>query len=94
MATKAPQPVPDWQRLQRKIFTRWVNQKLSKKNITVNDIVDEMATGLVLVALMEVLSEKTFTGKLDKNPKLKPNKIDNCTQVFFFCLRRIKLRRL
>jgi len=50
----------------------------------VKDIVDEMATGLILVQLMEILSEKTYTGKIDKNPKLKPNKIDNLTQALNF----------
>lgn len=84
MATKQTQSVPDWQRLQRKIFTRWVNQKLIKRNISVEDIVNDISTGIVLVALMEVLSEKTFTGKMDKNPKLKANKIDNLTMALKF----------
>lgn len=68
-------------RLQNIIFTRWVNKKLSKRNIVVKDICDKMGTGLILIALMEELSEKTIPSKIDKNPKLKPNKIDNIAQV-------------
>jgi len=70
--------------LQRKIFTRWANQKLIKKNITVKDIVDEIGTGIILVALLETLAEKTCTSKIDKNPKAKPQKIDNCSQALKF----------
>jgi hypothetical protein len=61
MASKS-QSTPDWQRLQRKIFSRWANQKLIKKKIPVEDVVNEIQSGLMLVALMEVLADKNFVG--------------------------------
>jgi hypothetical protein len=39
--------------LQRKIFTRWVNQKVMKRGLTVDDIVTSVSDGPVLIALME-----------------------------------------
>lgn len=58
------------------------------------DIVTGMANGVLLVNLIEVLSEKEFKGKLDLKPKLRANLIDNCnsalkvftecSDVFFF----------
>lgn len=40
-------------KLQRKIFTRWVNQKLTKRGIVIDDIVNSIGDGNVLIALME-----------------------------------------
>lgn len=77
-----PDPnTPDWLRLQRRIFTRWVNQKVSKRGIQVKDAVTGLSNGLLLVNLIEVLSEKEFKGKLDLKPKMRPNKLDNCNSA-------------
>jgi len=43
----------DWLRLQRKIFSRWVNQKVfSTRNIKVDDIVEAGADGMCYFSLM------------------------------------------
>eukprot|EP01114_Cavostelium_apophysatum_P006608 TRINITY_DN179_c0_g1_i1.p1 TRINITY_DN179_c0_g1~~TRINITY_DN179_c0_g1_i1.p1 ORF type:complete len:1122 (-),score=548.09 TRINITY_DN179_c0_g1_i1:91-3456(-) len=81
---KASTSAADHSRLQRKIFGRWVAQKVSKRNIQVNDVVTDMSSGLLLIALMEELSEKQFTGKIEKNPKVKAQKIDNINQALKF----------
>jgi hypothetical protein len=39
--------------LQRKIFTRWVNQKIQKRGINVDDVVTAVGDGTVVIALME-----------------------------------------
>lgn len=49
--------------LQRKIFTRWVNQKVMKRGLTVEDVVKEVADGTVLIALMEGINDE----KSDQN---------------------------
>jgi hypothetical protein len=64
-------------RLQRRIFTRWVNQKLAKRGIKIMDVVRDMADGVVLINLLEVLTEKPYTGKYDKQPKSRPKKMEN-----------------
>lgn len=62
----------DWQRLQRIIFTRWVNQKLSRRHLApLGDVVLELGQGQNLVALIEILSEKTCTAKFITPPKFK-----------------------
>lgn len=75
---------PDATKLQRRIFTRWVNQKLSKINVQYKDVVTDIGDGLLLIHLIEVLSEKKMTEKYDKNPKAKPQKIDNCANALKF----------
>eukprot|EP01119_Soliformovum_irregulare_P010300 TRINITY_DN2527_c0_g1_i1.p1 TRINITY_DN2527_c0_g1~~TRINITY_DN2527_c0_g1_i1.p1 ORF type:complete len:1111 (+),score=542.58 TRINITY_DN2527_c0_g1_i1:57-3389(+) len=73
--------VADWLRLQRKIFSRWVNLKLAKKGIPCNDVVTDIGDGKLLIALMEVLSEKPYDGKVIATPKLRPHKLDNLTNA-------------
>src|SRR5688572_29076471 len=57
-------PVPDWLVLQKKIFTRWVNQKLAirKKVQPIKDVVETL-TASAIIELIEVLSEKQFNNK-------------------------------
>ena len=56
LPTMAPKETPDWLRLQRKIFSRWCNQKLSlSRSIFIKDIVTELDTGEVLCALVSTL---------------------------------------
>jgi len=77
---------PDWLRLQRKIFSRWVNLKVSKKGITCSDVVTQVGDGHLLVALMEVLAEKTFVGKMQKEAKMRPQQLDNVNSALKFAL--------
>ena len=53
---------PEWLRLQRKIFSRWVNQKLwMSRHIRVDDVVTSVQEDpTVLLQLVEVLTDKTF----------------------------------
>lgn len=75
---------PDLLRLQRKIFTRWVNQKLARKHITVTDVVTDISDGNLLIQLMEVLSDRKYTGKMEKNFKMRVQKIDNINNALAF----------
>ena len=60
-----PGSTPEWLRLQRKIFSRWVNQKLwMSRHIRVEDVVASVQEDpTVLTQLVEVLTDKTFTIK-------------------------------
>ena len=57
----------EWVSLQRKIFTRWCKQKLVRRQALyhrLNDIVTDVGDGLVLIALIEELSEKKCAEKI------------------------------
>lgn len=60
-----PGSTPEWLRLQRKIFSRWVNQKLwMSRHIRVEDVVASVQEDpTVLTQLVEVLTDKTFPVK-------------------------------
>jgi len=66
----------EWQALANKIFTRWVNQKLGKRRLKIDDIATGFSDGNNLVALLEILSDTPFEGKL-KPAKMRVQQIDN-----------------
>lgn len=74
---------PEWLRLQRKIFSRWANQKLwMTKHIKVDDIVEACQTDpTVLLHLVEVLTEKPYTGKPIKLGKMRVQLVAAANEV-------------
>lgn len=71
MAEEAPPEVPqaEWEALQRKIFTRWVNQKLASQRLPqIKDVVTDLGVGDTLQNLIQVLSERELPGKPAKKP--------------------------
>jgi Ca2+-binding EF-hand superfamily protein len=70
--------------LQRRLFSRWINGKLSStRGIHVKDVVEEFDTGHLLVNLMEVLAEVEFPEKLNAG-KMRVHKLDNCNRALKF----------
>jgi len=65
----------DWIVLQKKIFTRWVNQKIAPRGTQINDIVQDISS-TVIVDLLEILSEVQFPGNklAEEKSKLKKNR--------------------
>jgi len=70
--------------LQRKIFSRWVNQKISAKGKKIKDVVEDFKNGEALIWLLEVLSEKDFQNwkKIQGGSRMK--QIDACGQALQF----------
>jgi len=75
----------DWEKLQRKVFSRWVNQKLVlTRGIKIDDIVEAAADPTKLVALVEVLSEKTCTYKIAAQPKGRIQAVEGANYALKF----------
>lgn len=70
--------------LQRKIFSRWVNQKLQAKGKKIADCVTDLQNGDNLIFLLEALSEKQFQNwkKIQTGSRMK--QIDACGQALVF----------
>lgn len=77
----AAAPKPDWLQLQIKIFTRWINQKLAiprgAERRQIKNVLTDLSDGVVLVDLMEILSEKSFPGKKFAHTDVRVKKMDN-----------------
>ncbi len=53
------QPVQPWVKVQQTTFTKWVNSHLKDTVREVTDLQDDMKDGLVLIHLMEALTDKS-----------------------------------
>lgn len=70
----------DWKNVQNKSFRRWCNQQLKEKGVELVDLTDDIKDGTKLIKLVEVLTE-TKIGRYNKNPKLRPQKLENVQQA-------------
>ena len=52
-----------WIQVQKKTFTNWTNHKLKEIDCKVEDIEKDLANGVVLIKLLEVLSHGKYIGR-------------------------------
>lgn len=57
-----------WVRVQKKAFTRWMNQYLFERMLSVEDIQTELCDGVLLINLLEIISRKQMPKKWRSNP--------------------------
>jgi len=67
----------NWVRVQKKTFTRWCNTYLVERKMVVNDLTKDLATGVLLINLLEQISGKTVAPNYAKNPKLRVQQCEN-----------------
>eukprot|EP00008_Paramoeba_atlantica_P008551 CAMPEP_0201487772 /NCGR_PEP_ID=MMETSP0151_2-20130828/15217_1 /ASSEMBLY_ACC=CAM_ASM_000257 /TAXON_ID=200890 /ORGANISM="Paramoeba atlantica, Strain 621/1 / CCAP 1560/9" /LENGTH=932 /DNA_ID=CAMNT_0047872917 /DNA_START=14 /DNA_END=2812 /DNA_ORIENTATION=+ len=77
---------PRWVLVQKKAFTRWMNQYLAERSFSlkIEDIQTELADGTRLIILMEIISGKSFKKKWNKNAKSAFQKNENLNMVLDF----------
>eukprot|EP01128_Nolandella_sp_AFSM9_P012425 TRINITY_DN926_c0_g1_i1.p1 TRINITY_DN926_c0_g1~~TRINITY_DN926_c0_g1_i1.p1 ORF type:complete len:540 (+),score=215.52 TRINITY_DN926_c0_g1_i1:32-1621(+) len=72
------QKLAKWELVQKRAFTHWVNSQLSKRDIKIETLEDGLQSGVHLIDLIEILTNKHVTMKFSKRPKLRVHKINNC----------------
>jgi len=83
ISTTALESTPKWVEFQKATFTNWINEVLKNKH-TVDDIQTDFRNGLVLIDLLECISNKKVQGV--KNKSLEMNQyqmrenLDICLQ--------------
>jgi len=75
--------VDQWERIQTKTFTNWVNSHLVKRGLRINTIQEGFLDGINLIQLLEVISEEHFQ-KYEKNPKMRIHKVENVGKALKF----------
>nr|CAG4714688.1 unnamed protein product [Naegleria fowleri] len=70
----------EWERIQMRAFTKWVNSHLRKRNMQVEDMIEEFETGVPLIHLYEIISDESL-GQFYANPRMKFHKIANLNLV-------------
>lgn len=69
--------------LQTRLYIRWINNKISVRNMSVSSL-DDLSSGLALIALIEILTGNTCQRRLVKRPKLKMQKVNNANAALEF----------
>jgi filamin len=67
---------PKWVEIQKKTFTRWANTFLKERLLKVDDLGKDLADGVLLINLLEIISGKTL-GKYNKQPKIRTHQLEN-----------------
>lgn len=87
MSTKAPRKLEDWEELQRKIFTRFVNQKLASRHFTrIDDVLTDLGKGDNISNLITALSGKEMVKP--KKPvvvKVRAQQLEQVGKQMQFC---------
>ena len=52
-----------WKEVQMRVYTNWVNHKLSTDHVQVKNLTKELGDGVLLIKLLEQLSGKKIPGK-------------------------------
>lgn len=73
-----------WISQQRKAFTGWCNGHLLERNFRINRFEDDLADGVILWNLMEIISGKRLPRMESKTPKTRFQKLGNLNIVFKF----------
>ncbi|KAJ1968962.1 alpha-actinin [Dispira parvispora] len=73
-----------WESVQQKTFTKWLNNKLSHRNIApVEDLARDLSDGTVLIQLLEIIGD-TPLGNYNRNPRLRIQKVENANKALDF----------
>ena len=72
-----------WKKIQEKTFTRWTNEQLKVQKVAVKDLTTDFGDGVLLIVLLEVLSQKSV-GKYNKKPRVHAQKMENLEKVLKF----------
>jgi hypothetical protein len=73
-----------WIDVQKKTFTRWSNNFLKDRKMYIQNLETDLASGLNLINLLEIISQKDIGGKYNKNPKLRPQQLENVSLCLKF----------
>jgi len=65
-----------WVDVQKKTFTRWVNQFLAERRMKIDDLETDLKNGLQLVHLLEVISSKSL-GRFNSKPTSRYHFLEN-----------------
>jgi len=58
--------VKNWERIQKKTFTGWINSHLRKRNDKVTELTTDLSDGLRIFKLLEIISNETPFSKYEK----------------------------
>ena len=81
----------EWKKIQEKTFTRWCNEQLKLREIVIGDLSGDLQSGVNLISLVEILSEKKV-GRYNKKPRIHAQRMENVELCLNFIMIKEKIR--
>ncbi|CAF9926613.1 MAG: hypothetical protein ALECFALPRED_003484 [Alectoria fallacina] len=72
-----------WVAVQEKTFTKWLNAKVSGRDVAVKNLVTDLSDGVTLIHLLEVLGNESL-GRYASKPKLRVQRFENVNVALNF----------
>ncbi|EXJ90665.1 hypothetical protein A1O1_03769 [Capronia coronata CBS 617.96] len=72
-----------WVNVQEKTFTKWLNNKIAPREVSVKSLVTDLSDGIILIHLLEVLSNESL-GRYASNPRLRVQRFENVNKSLEF----------
>ncbi|KAI1008111.1 Alpha-actinin-like protein 1 [Podosphaera aphanis] len=83
-----------WITVQQKTFTKWLNTKIESRDVTVVDLVKDLSDGVILIHLIECLSNESL-GRYAAKPKLRVQRFENANlSLDFIRMRGIQMTNI
>ncbi|EGG24723.1 actin bundling protein [Cavenderia fasciculata] len=82
----------DWEIVQEKAFTAWVNSVLDRRGEKIADVAKDLSDGVKLIFFLELVSAKKFNKKFDYEPKARINMIQNIALALKFLDEDLKIK--
>ncbi|GAM28462.1 hypothetical protein SAMD00019534_116380 [Acytostelium subglobosum LB1] len=82
----------DWEIVQEKAFTAWVNSVLDKRGDKISDVSKDLSDGVKLIFFLELISGKKLNKKFDFEPKTRINCIQNLALALHFLENELKIK--
>merc|ERR1712137_1025816 len=75
--------IEQWERIQTKTFTNWVNSHLIKRGKKIESVLTDLSDGVMLLHLLEAISGDSV-GKINEKPKMRIHMIENLNRALDF----------
>eukprot|EP01133_Synstelium_polycarpum_P003703 gene3703-4265_t len=82
----------DWEIVQEKAFTAWVNSVLDKRGEKIADVSKDLSDGVKLIWFLELISSKKLHKKFDYEPKSRIQMIQNIHLAIVFLDEELKIK--
>lgn len=71
----------DWELVQQRVFTKWVNSHLRKRSLAIQDLIQDLKNGVMLINLFEIIAVEEKLAKWYAKPVSKFHAIANLNIV-------------
>ncbi|KYQ93220.1 actin bundling protein [Tieghemostelium lacteum] len=82
----------DWEIVQEKAFTAWVNSVLDKRGEKIVDVSRDLSDGVKLIYFLELISGKKLNKKYDFEPKSRIQMVQNIVIALKFLEEELKIK--